>query len=229
MSAEKIKAALEKLDFQADAQWTEDGLPRIDVLKTATGLFGLTREQVNMAWPGFSRAALQGAGQASASTAPAPVSAPASAPADPAATQGAADAPNAPAVLPAVITPSENGDEVSQAEPQSEAERIREELAAAKERFARARDAKKEADQEFEQATQALDHWIAQSEEVLGEEPLAETLKGYFASQARERERRIAQQQRLAGVNLRDLLPSRAPIDQALARRNTRGTQRPGS
>lgn len=245
MSVEKIKAALEKLDFQNDTQWTEDGLPRVDTVKAATGLFALTREQVTQAWPGFSRAALQGLGQAAAGAPADPVSAPASAPTDTPAAPVAASPAQAPVPDPAVASNSSqqdpegddshlkggegDGSEVLQAEPKGEREVLQAELALAQERLARARAAKKEADQEYAQANQAVDDLIAKGEKVLGEESLADTLNQYQASQARRREERIAQMEAMKGVDLKSLFITKAPIDSAFSRKTARGTQRPGS
>lgn len=53
---DKIVAALKGLDVNNDQHWTTDGAPRIDTIKVLTGNPALTREDVNAALPGFSRA-----------------------------------------------------------------------------------------------------------------------------------------------------------------------------
>lgn len=59
----KIKDVLAKLDPANDAHWTNDGLPRLDVISKALGR-DVTREQLNESSPGFSRAAAAEAGAA---------------------------------------------------------------------------------------------------------------------------------------------------------------------
>jgi len=65
-----IVDALKKLDPTNDAHWTDDGLPRMDVMKELTGNNFTTREAVTTALPGFNRASAgeqtqDGAAQAS--------------------------------------------------------------------------------------------------------------------------------------------------------------------
>lgn len=52
---EKIVDALLKLDTSNDNQWTQDGLPKIEILKFLMGGEVITREQINEAAPGFTR------------------------------------------------------------------------------------------------------------------------------------------------------------------------------
>ena len=53
---EKILEALQKLDPTNDNQWTQEGLPKLEALKFMMGGENVTREQVNEAAPGFTRA-----------------------------------------------------------------------------------------------------------------------------------------------------------------------------
>lgn len=53
---DKIVDALQKLDVANDNQWTQDGLPKIEILKFLMGGEAITREQVEEAAPGFTRA-----------------------------------------------------------------------------------------------------------------------------------------------------------------------------
>ena len=52
---EKIIETLLKLDKTNDNQWTQDGLPKVDVLKFLSGGETWTREQISEAAPGFTR------------------------------------------------------------------------------------------------------------------------------------------------------------------------------
>lgn len=52
---EKIIETLLKLDPKNDNQWTQEGLPKVDVLKFLSGGETWTREQITEAAPGFTR------------------------------------------------------------------------------------------------------------------------------------------------------------------------------
>lgn len=52
---EKIVETLLKLDPKNDNQWTQEGLPKVDVLKFLSGGETWTREQITEAAPGFTR------------------------------------------------------------------------------------------------------------------------------------------------------------------------------
>jgi hypothetical protein len=56
MATEDIKKALAELDSGNDAHWTDDGLPRIDVIQTLLKDPAVRRKDINEASPGFSRA-----------------------------------------------------------------------------------------------------------------------------------------------------------------------------
>lgn len=90
---DKIKAALLSLDVTNDNHWTNDGAPRIDSLKITLGNPALTREDVNSAVPGFSRATaanFAATGTSGVQAAPAPVPGEAPITAATGATQGTA-------------------------------------------------------------------------------------------------------------------------------------------
>ena len=50
-----IADTLSLLDHSNDADWTTGGLPKVDVIATASGLEGLTREEITQANPDFKR------------------------------------------------------------------------------------------------------------------------------------------------------------------------------
>jgi hypothetical protein len=52
--SEALVNALKGLDPTNDAQWTQDGLPALAVLKETTGEL-ISRDDIKLAWPGFSR------------------------------------------------------------------------------------------------------------------------------------------------------------------------------
>jgi len=53
---EKIIEALHKLDVNNDNHWTADGLPKVETVKFTCGDLSVTREQIELALPGFNRA-----------------------------------------------------------------------------------------------------------------------------------------------------------------------------
>lgn len=94
--SDKIKAALLALDVTNDNHWTNDGAPRIDSLKIAVGNPSLTREDLNVALPGFSRATAANFAETGASgVAPAPTPTPGEAPVTATSATQAAPAPEA--------------------------------------------------------------------------------------------------------------------------------------
>lgn len=238
---EKILAALAALDVANDAHWTEEGSPRMDVLKASSGLFALTRDQVTLAAPGFSRAALQASLQAKAEAeakakgdtpaqegATQPPAAPGNAAETQSATPPAASVPAVLAAPPAAQVVRDVFDQAPQAEPQGK-EELAQELETAEARLVDATRAKNEADQAFAKASQEADRLREACEKVHGKEPLSVTLDGYFANQRRLLEERREKQLRMKGIDIKELLPKKAPIDQAFARKTARGTGRPGS
>lgn len=58
---DKIIAALKSLDPTNDNHWTNDGAPRLETVRLLSANPGLSRESVNNALPGFSRAVASGA------------------------------------------------------------------------------------------------------------------------------------------------------------------------
>jgi len=59
MANEDIKKALAELDSSNDAHWTDDGLPRVDVIQVLLKDPTIKRKDVSEASPGFSRAATE--------------------------------------------------------------------------------------------------------------------------------------------------------------------------
>lgn len=54
--SQSIITALAKLDVTNENHWTAEGLPRLETVKLLAGDNGITREQVQVAVPGFTRA-----------------------------------------------------------------------------------------------------------------------------------------------------------------------------
>jgi hypothetical protein len=52
----KIREALKQLDLADDQHWTDDGLPRTNVVQKITADASISRAMIQQAWPGFQRA-----------------------------------------------------------------------------------------------------------------------------------------------------------------------------
>lgn len=233
MSA-KIIAALSSLDVANNDHWTEDGLPRMDVVKHAAGDNALTREAVTAAAPGFSRAT--GLQPKPATTPPWVAQAPVQPPEAPAQAPEAVMQPPAP--LPPVQDTQESddasatrpvgaGEAVTQEQPSEPQSGAAETLEGARARLVEAEARKKVADQAHAQAVAEVDRFIEQAAKETPAQALSSSLQHYFESQQRLRAERVQRIEALKGIDIKTLFPQRAPIDQAMSRKNTRGAQRP--
>lgn len=215
MSA-KILEALKKLDPTNDNHWTEDGAPRMDTVKMLAADQTLTREQVTAASPGFGRA-----------------------------TPLQADAPAAPVTPPvgAVTTPVVDAEKANeslegsagarqadtQAQPSDAKSEARARLESAQAALVEAAGRKAAADQAHAAASKAVDEATDALTAAGGVETLSDALGGYFARQQKVRDDRADRMQQLKGIDIKSILPQRAMIDQAMARKTTRGSQRPAA
>lgn len=224
-----IKTALSSLDVTNDGQWTSDGLPRLDALKTMTGDATLTRDAVNAALPGFTRTGTV----APSATQP---WAPNAAPATPAAAAPLVAAPTtvAPAppvapVAPKVTTPPPvlTGEVLGDA---IEAAHV--ELDLANKNLAEIDSYLAEGNAARALALKAVDVAAKRVETLVPKETTSDAIQDYLASQRAllaDRARRIGVAKAIEkdiGVKLKELIPTRAPIDSAYARRNGRGSGR---
>lgn len=213
----RIKDALAKLDVENDNHWTGDGLPRLDTVKLTAGDQSLTREAVTAAAPGFSR------GTAAALAAPAVSQA----------TATGSTAIAAPAtVQPAAITVSVDEREAVLENADPKIAELQSKLEDRNEYMVELRAAKAKFDAEFVSTRDEIDRLTVQLESLAGKETAQDAIRGYLASQqalSAERAARI-QAIRASGVDLRELTRGlKAPIDSAMSRKTSRGTQRPGS
>lgn len=214
---DKIITALKKLDPTKDEHWTSDGLPRIDVVKELAGDPSITRDNIVAAAPLYNRSTgfpALGVVTPPVGTAPSAGTAP--------------PAPPAPVVAPPPAPGPKKGDpealhnaELAVADAQADIEEMDKWLAEANKertRRMRVRDA----------AQVALD--ALQPIQTNGD-----AIQAYLAQQKRNLEARGQQIAKAAafqkehGFKLADLLPKRSPLDSAMARKNNRGTARPGS
>lgn len=163
--SQKLIAALKQLDTNNDDHWTNDGLPRVDVVKQFSGVLMLNREDVARAWPGFHRGntaeALPGNGN------------------DGSLQEGS-------------VEDSVKETEQSEMEIYSNGQlaELEKQLGAANEALEAAKSKKAEADRLFLECSNACDALIMQISEIRDSVPQAQSLRGYFERQHIIREER---------------------------------------
>lgn len=188
----KVVEALGKLDPTNDNHWTADGLPRIDTVRMFAGNQALTREAITAAIPNFSR-------QISAAATGKPAVAQATAPV----------AETAPVVATPVV---------------SEKPKVSSSLEEAQANLQKALTARNEANAKVQEAQDTVDA-IINAQYAHGEQDnTMDSIRGYLDGQQalldeRARRTRVLHE---SGVTLNDiqaLIPQKAPIDVALARK----------
>lgn len=195
--SDKILSALAKLDFNNDQHWTGDGLPRLETVRFMASDQSLTREMLNAAAPGFSRAAAAGNAQPATTPPPPP-------PAPPVAGNSGATATEQVAVA--------GG---------SEAEWLEAEIQNAETALSAAIQAAADAKVAVTDCQNALAQLEARKRHlptVANENPIT----GYLASQVRVLEERAARMKVLdeSGINLKDLARDlKSPLDAAISNR----------
>jgi hypothetical protein len=215
MAPSLLLAVLAQLDPTNDNHWTVEGSPRLDTVKLLSGET-VTREQIALAAPGFSRnAPLQGADAAGGG-----VGAGEGAGEPPVAPQGPSQGDSNAVVDLQGGAPggaaAKDPDE-GEADPFALAQRAHDE--------ALARKAK--ADTDVAATGKALDRLIEARDKAGAGARAHSPVAQYHARQRELLNERAEKMQALKGIDLRSILPSRAPIDLALARKTARGTQRP--
>lgn len=242
---QKIVDALKKLDVNNDNHWTADGLPRLDTVKMLAADQTITRDQVAAAAPGFSRSTAPTWAPATEQQAPqqesqggstgntenaAPAAAQPPAPAEQATQESGTAAtsteqPPQQPEQPAVEQPASAASD--------EIEALEEALAAQSEKVEELRQLKSKLEAEFQTERQKEDDLRAKLEAKRPvKDDTSNAIQEYLASQQRQLEERAAKKQMLkeSGIDLKELQRGlRSPLDAAMSRKNTRGTQRPGS
>lgn len=220
-----IAAALAQLDHANDQHWTGDGLPRLETVRFFAGDSSITREAVTAAAPGFVRgAAAPAAGETGAG---APQTAP----------EGAGST-EAPSVAPAPAQGPSQGDSDAEAGPEIAGEGSDTEAQAGKpsedameaaiSALNAARGRKAEAERDYAAASAAVDALVKAIESTREDANVATAVSGYLKSQQAIREERTRRMQALKGINLRDILPQKSPLDDALRKRKaSRSETRP--
>lgn len=239
----KILEALRKLDPNNDNHWTADGLPKMETVTFLAGDSSITRHQVTETAPGFSRANLaalspERTGEAmKASDTFVPSQDGPLVKTELGVVNNDGDL-KADGSSPDTNAESETGAKSSEPEMRTEAGRDakswkehllstihdRESAQAA---FDQARDAHNQATAALSATQAVLDRYIEEDAKSNPNTPLADALNGYFARQQAEREERAQRKAQLKDIPLKDILPKNSPLDDAMRRKNTRGTGRP--
>lgn len=201
---EKIQAGLMKLDVKNDNHWTAEGQPKVEAVRFLAGDQSLSREDITKAAPDFSR------------TNPS---------LEPVEKQGITATP----IVKDVVN-GENGDasadtiqglvnSLAQTQQEGEEPSLATQLARARRRLESAKEDKAESDAFHREAEAEVDRLIEAGAANLESDSFAASLTLYHASQAKIREERARRLQAIktSGVSLKDLLPSKAPIETAIA------------
>lgn len=202
----KILAGLEKLDPKLDSQWADDGTPRIEAVRMATGLFDLQREEVTEASPYFTRVNTAGTPPGQQSTATELVGE----------TQAAA-------VLTATTpVPTPPVAPIQQEKPQDEPS-LEELLEKERDLLSRMRDARDDLINKImvqERVIMNLESQIPR-ETMPEHKKSQEAIQGYLKQQRANLQDRAAKIERFKDLDLSQL-PRRAPIDEARMQRRRR-------
>lgn len=223
-----LLAALAQLDTANDNHWTAEGSPRLDAIKFLMGGTAVSREDVGAVAPGFSRAnpvaPASNAGNDTQAPAPQPVPAPTQ---QPETVQASATPPAVPQAPTEASNATQAGDAGADTQTGAGAEGgeavAETEVAAAERRYAWAVQDKAEADRELVAAAKALDVLLQAQPQPRAGEAFSDALQHYREGQQKVMAERVRRMEALKGINLRDILPTKAPIDQAFGRKSGRG------
>lgn len=226
--------ALRKLDVTNDNHWTADGLPRLDTVKMLAGNPALNRDTVEAAAPGFTRATAanytapeqpgaqpgDNAGQGDSTEQGANAAGSGAAPQD--GGDGAATFSDDKAEQPKVETViGSDTDEVAALEA---------ELAEAREATQEVREAMDMVKAELAKRQAREDDLVLRLEKLTPKHSNTLAIQDYFKAQDQKLAERAARQQAIrdSGLDLKALARDlKSPLDAAMARKASRGTQRP--
>lgn len=211
MTTLTILAALAQLDMTNDAHWTQEGLPRIDVLEKLLGT-DVKRQEVTDVDPTFTRALLLAAANSEDTTS-----------ADPEDTTSADPEDTTDGTGANIDEPDYEDDSVVSLETLREQEAELKDLVKEGHTFigaAKKRIAELEVD------------LVAVQKAIIAMAPMssnAEAINDYIKSQNKSRADRYERRKLVESQVDLSTLNVRSPLDQAMARKNTRGASRPGT
>ena len=189
----EIKEALESLDKTNDNHWTQGGLPRLETVRLLVGRADLSREELDAAVPGFTRAGIVD---------------PVVEQTPPAETTTSEEKPKSKAD--AFI------DYVASLTPEG----LDELIAEGTERLARADRDVAEAQAVREEIRLRLDDLIDAKTTAQGKEDKSSVLVQYLQARQKDYEARADQMQKMKGIDIRALLPQKSKLDQAISSTN---------
>jgi phosphohistidine phosphatase SixA len=193
----KILEALAKLDTANDNHWTKEGKPQLAALRLFAGDQALTQQAVDLASPDFSRP-LSNQGESTSVTQNASV-------------EGSAGA----------------GKTDTQVEKSDEELSPKTAFNIAKKTLVEAEARKAASDQAYQAAITQVDKCIDALEKSVGKQTLATHLSDYYGRQKEIAAERVRRKEALKGIDIKELIAGKAPIDAAMARKTVRGGQRP--
>lgn len=224
MESKTIQEVLQGLDAQNFDNWTPEGLPRVDIVRSLTGDMTLTRETIDAAMPGFVRPGFE-AQKAPAVQAPWAVQTPAST---------STLEPAAPAAPAAPTPPAEPPAQAVQAQQATAAVATSVAVDDLKEQLAKATEVVQQRQQDVEDAKKELANAQKAEDEIKDKLTLLEpssrvqvthTIQAYLERQKENLEMR-AQRMKLireSGINLKELAKDlKSPIDAVRARKTGR-------
>lgn len=213
--SEKLIDALNKLDVTNDNHWTTDGMPRLETVRMLSGNSTLTRDDITKANPGFSRSLFAQNGPI---LTPVPEMKPAVLAEEPALTV----APQAVIVQP--VAPQETVGVAT--------EQVTDELQDAQAQLALLDANLNECKRKRDAQQKVVDAILDAKDKEAPQHSYAAT-QGYLESQKRALEQRAERVRAVqnSGVDLRAMMASvaKSPLDVAMARKNSRGSSRPGA
>ncbi len=208
--SEKIKSALAKLDPSNDNHWTAEGFPRLDAVRLLAADGSLSREAVTNAIPGFAR------GNAAKPAVVAPVlgltQSPANTEVAAAAAPGSLEAACA-GIVDRVNENLENNEQLPVVAAVDEHGQLKLDLAQAREALDELIRAAHKMELLRKEANAKVDKLVLAVERTAPKGAATDAVQGYLAQQRRNLEERGRRIRATAGVNLRDFLPQRAPVD----------------
>lgn len=245
-----IQTAVKALDIENDNHWTADGLPRLDTVKMLASDPTVTRETVNDAAPGFTRANAASYILPVEEAAIAEPSKPETAKegAQPESGAAAAVAPAPPPPPPTVSPVSTSGNEgddsegnFSEDKPEqpevevsdtgsNEIESLEAQVADAENEIAEIEKALAEGKSALNKMLQAKDDLIGKLTTLRPKDDTPAAIQLYLASQKKLLQERGARRKLIteSGLDLKQLAAdAKSPLDSALSRRKTRGSERP--
>ncbi len=239
--SQRILDALKALDVGNDNHWTADGLPRLDTVKMLAADPTLSRETVSAVAPGFDRASAPGYVVPAADSAGNAVQAPTAGAPTPETASGAV----APLAASGATSVTEGSGDVSFSSDQpeqpemaatgtatDEVETLAANLEETRAEIVRVHAALAEGNKVLKALVDREQMLADKLQKVSPKDDTPSAIRAYLDAQVRKGEERAARKQLIAtsgfATELKQLTQDlKSPLDAAMARKTSRGTQRP--